>query len=443
MADSEHYSSGAVRTRRSASAPDDVREIVGGRRLVTHRRSNAPARLRIGSRMARAAFFLSALGPGVIGLCADNDAGGMLSYLVTGASHDLGWMLPVLLVLVLPTVFIQGVASRVAQATRLPYSKALISGVGKPLVIVEALALYGINTFILVTEFVGMSLALALLGIPVPVGLLGTLGLVLYLTRAQVYPRIERLLLFSALANLAFIPALLVLHRRPHALTMAFSAAHAVNPWFLLLAMAGNAIAPWMIYWQHNAVWAGAERTRRQRRWDLSTGVVAMVVMAVIVLLLGAFTPGSEAAFASPVSWIFHEGGPLAGSLFAVGLFDAGLVACCTVSLSSLWAVREATGRGAHHPCEAPNRGKWMSVHVTTLVAAALVVMTPHLSAGWLALWAQAAGALWMPVSLLFLWMVARNRRIMGQAALGTGAQVGLVAIAAGFLVVGWLGLLG
>ncbi|MGC8487536.1 MAG: NRAMP family divalent metal transporter [Clostridia bacterium] len=391
----------------------------------------------------RLSLFVAALGPGVIGLCADNDAGGMLSYLVTGASHELAFMLPALLVLVLPTLFIQWVALRVARATRLPYSKVLIRGIGKPPVMVEALALYGINLLILVTEFVGMSLALRLLGLPVPVSLLITLGLVIYLTSAQVYPRIERLLLWTALANLAFIPALILLHRTPDALATVFVTSRSINPWFLLLAMSGNAIAPWMIYWQQNAVWAGATRTRRQYVWDLSTGVIAMVVMATVVLLLGALTPGSQAAYQSPVVWIFHQGGHLAGILFAIGLFDAGLLAACTVSLSSLWTVREAVGRGARRPSEAPNRGKWMGVHVVTLTGAAAVVLAPHLSSGWIALWAQAAGALWMPVSLVLLGLVARNRTIMGRRAIGTGTQVTLAVIAAGFLTVGLLGLLG
>jgi Mn2+/Fe2+ NRAMP family transporter len=350
-------------------------------------------------------------------------------------------MLPALLVLVLPTLFIQWVALRVARATRLPYSKVLIRGVGKPLVMVEALALYGINLLILVTEFVGMSLALRLLGLPVPVSLLITLGLVIYLTSAQVYPRIERLLLWTALANLAFIPALILLHRTPGALATVFVTSRSINPWFLLLAMAGNAMAPWMIYWQQNAVWAGAARSPRQRLLDLVTGQVAMIVMAGTVLLLGAVVPGRSAAWASPVAWIYHDGGHLAGILFGVGLFDAGLLAACTVSLSSLWTVREALGRGAGHPAEAPNRGKWRYVHLATLAAAAAIVLVPSLGVGSIALWAQAVGALWMPVTLTLLGLVASNRGLMGGHAIGRPAQVALAAMTIGYLVLAWVGI--
>ena len=394
-------------------------------------------------RPRRLAFFLAALGPGVIGLVADNDAGGMLSYLVSGAHHVLAWLLPALLVLGMATLFIQKLALRVAQATHLPYSKALKRVVGERLVLIEALALYGLNTLILVTEFMGMTLALSLTGLPVWVSLAGTFLFIVALTGRDVYPRIERFLLWTAVANLAFIPALLWAHQTPHAVAQAFRVVPSMHPWFLLLAMGGNAIAPWMIYWQQNAVWAGAARTPRQQNWDLITGVVAMMVMASVVLVLGAVIPGHEAAWRSPVAWVMTKGGTAAGLLFAVGLFDAGFLAACTVSLSSLWPLREAFGRGAAHPAEAPNRGRWRYVHLMTLAVAAAVVLAPQLGVGAVALWAQAAGGLWMPVCLVLLGLVARHRGIMGRYAIGPATQAALGVLVAGFVVLAILGTVG
>ncbi len=386
--------------------------------------------------------FLLALGPGLIGLCADNDAGGMLSYTVTGASHGLAWLLPALLLLGLPTFFVQALALRVAEATRLSYSKALIVRVGTPLARLEAAVLYALNLVILVTEFVGMALALSLAGVSRPVSAVATFGLVVALTSSRVYPRIEQLLLRIAIGSLAFIPALLLVHHQDGALAQAFSA-RVPNRWFLLLALAGNTMAPWMIYWQQNAVWAGEPREPRQRRWDLATGQIVMVVMASAALLLGALTPGKAAAWASPVTWIVHDGGSASGILFAVGLFDAGLLAACTISLSSLWTLREAMGRGAKQSGEAPNQGGWRALHLLTLALAAAVVLWPNLASGPLALWAQALGAIWMPVSLVLLGLVASSQRLMGGAAIGSRTKVLLGALAVGYLVLACLGVAG
>ena len=384
--------------------------------------------------------FLLALGPGVIGLSADNDAGGMLSYLVSGASHSLLFLVPTLVLLGLPTLFIGWLALRVAQATHLPYSKTLIQGVGKPLARIEAVALYGMNVLILVTEFMGMTLGLSLLGVPTPISLALTFGLVVMLTGSRMYARTEQLLLCVAGGSLLFIPALLFLHPSTASVAQAFST-HVPDAAFLVLAMVGNAIPPWMIYWQQNAVWAGTARTARQRMWDLCTGQVAMIVMAGTVLLVGGVMPGDGAAWASPVAWIYHDGGHVAGVLFAVGLFDAGLLAACTVSLSSLWTVREAMGRGAKHPAEAPNRGKWRYVHLATLALAAAVVLLPSLNVGSVALWAQAVGAVWMPISLVLLALVASNRRIMGPLTIGPAAQAAVAAMALGYVALAWVGI--
>ena len=392
-------------------------------------------------RMGWVAPLLLALGPSVIGLCADNDAGGMLSYLVSGASHGLSWLLPALLFLGLPTVFVMWVAMRVAEATGLPYSRVLTARVGAPLARLEAIALYGLNGVILVTEFVGMTLALSLAGLPRPLSVALTFGLVVVLTNAGTYARIEQLLLRVALGNLVFVPALLFVHHPSGALLAAFTA-HVPDRWFLLLALAGNTLAPWMVYWQQNAVCAGDRRTSGQRMADLVAGQVAMVVMACTVLLLGALTPGAVAAGGSPVAWVFHAGGRTAGILFAVGLFDAGLLAACTISLASLWMLREATGGAQGVPVATSNQGGWRILHVGTLAVAAGVVLWPHLSAGALALWAQAVGGLWLPVTLVLLGLVASSRRIMGHMAIGPAARVGLVLMAAGYLVLACLGIL-
>jgi Mn2+/Fe2+ NRAMP family transporter len=388
------------------------------------------------------ALFLAALGPGVIGLVADNDAGGMLSYFVTGTRGGLEWILPALLLLEVPSFFVMRLALRVAQTTGLPYSKVLIRAVGRPLTLVEAVALYALNVLILVTEFVGMSLALSLAGLPLPASLGATFALVVAITGFRIYPRIEKLLLRTALISLAFIPALLLLHPSPGAAAAALAATGA-SPWFLLMALAGNMLAPWMVYWEQNAVWAGKARTPRQQTVDLATGVVAQTVMAAVAILLGALTPGHMSVAASPLAWLYRHGGRLPGVLFAVGIFDAGLLAAATISLSSLWTLREAVGHGASDPSQAPNRGLWLVVHVATLALAAGIVLAPHLAAGPVALWAQALTAVWMPVTLVLLWLVSRSRRIMGRHAATARTQVALLAIAAGFAAVTVLGLAG
>ncbi|MCY0882102.1 MAG: divalent metal cation transporter, partial [Firmicutes bacterium] len=196
--------------------------------------------------------WLLIIGPGVLGLVTDNDAGGMISYLLTGASQHLQWFLPALIVMALITYFIQSTALRIAIASRLPFSQLLTNKFGIYVARIDATILHLLNVLILVTEFIGMSGALAFFGMPHTLGLWLSAALVIAFTSFRSYLSLERLLLSLALINLAFIPALFFLPTSPHIWPRLFSGGDSAHLNFLLLALAGNAISPWMIYWQQN-----------------------------------------------------------------------------------------------------------------------------------------------------------------------------------------------
>lgn len=359
-------------------------------------------------------LLIMAIGPGVLGLAADNDAGGMLSYLVTGASRHLDWFVPALFVMAPITYLIQELALRVALATRLPYGKLLTRKFGRHAARLNGLVLYALNLVILMTEFLGMAMALGLIGVPWTVGLALSFGVVLAITSWQRYQPVERLLLWISVLNLIFIPAVFLLHPSPASWVMAFSGRMSGHVGFLLLSLAGNAMAPWMIYWQQNAVWAGNVRTLADGRKDIRIGVLAQVVMASVVLLIGALAPSRGAPLQHPLIWLSHGAGPLVGDLFAIGIFNAGFLAACTISLSSAWMLRESWGRDDHARHQMPTRGGSFALHGLTLVMAALGALVSIVPAGALALWAQALGALWMPVSVVLLGLIAADRHMMG-----------------------------
>ena len=85
------------------------------------------------------------MGPGVLGLAADNDAGGILSYVVTGATHHLLWFIPALLVMAPVTYFIQELALRVAVATKKPFAALITEQFGIWPARINGLCLHGLN----------------------------------------------------------------------------------------------------------------------------------------------------------------------------------------------------------------------------------------------------------------------------------------------------------
>jgi Mn2+/Fe2+ NRAMP family transporter len=384
-----------------------------------------------------------AIGPGVLGLAADNDAGGMLAYLVTGAERHLLWFLAALLALGPLTFVVQELALRVAWATRLPYGQVIRLAMGPVWSRVNGIVLHVLNLVILVTEFVGMAMGEGMVGIPWALAVLLAFVLVLVVTSWARYQSVERVLLAISALNLIFIPAALLLHPRAQAWQMAVAGGITPGLAFLLLSLAGNAIAPWMIYWQQNAVWAGRVRTLRAGRLDIILGVVSQGIMAAVVLTIGALTPHAGSALTSPIRWLTREDGQSVGVLFGLGIFNAGFLAASTISLSSAWMVRESWVPGVYQRQSTPTRGGLFLLHFTTLAIAATVAATVIVPAGTLALWAQALGALWMPVSLVTLGLIARNRRVMGPMAIRWKRQWALAAITALFIVLAVLAIQG
>ncbi len=375
---------------------------------------------------ARLLVWILAIGPGVLGMVADNDAGGMLSYLVTGSQNHLQWFLPALVIMAPLTYLIQELALRVALATHLPYSQIVSRKFGQPLAKLNAVVLHLLNTAILITEFIGMTSALTLLGIPWTLGLILSLSLVLGITSFRRYQQMERVLLLLAIANMAFIPALFTIHPAVHTWSSAFSGSFNGETAFLLLSLAGNAIAPWMIFWQQNAVWAGNVENLEAGRKDIRMGITVQVIMATVVMLIGALAAHSMTQGRNPLLWLTHYGGPTTAGLFAIGLFDAGFLAASTISVSSAWMVQEAFG-SVQDRGQSPTQGPFAILHIITVSVAALIVLMPNLSAASIALWAQALGALWMPVSLAILGLIAADRHIMGPMAIHRRRRILLI----------------
>ena len=142
--------------------------------------------------------------------------------------------------------------------------------------------------------------------------------------------------------------------------------------------------------------------------------------------------------------------GRLAEALFAVGLFGASVLAATIMPLSTAFVICEAFGWESGVDKRFADARAFFSIYTFVLVAGALVVLLPGLDLLPLIIASQNLQGLLLPVVLVFMVLLANDRRLMGEHRNGrignvlAWSAVGLVvALDAVLLGVAALGLIG
>ena len=149
----------------------------------------------------------------------------------------------------------------------------------------------------------------------------------------------------------------------------------------------------------------------------LGATLAALAALATIVATAPLFAHGMStsnfeaAEFAQALQpFVGHWG----SALFALGMFEAGMVAAVTISTSSAYAFGEVTHKP--HSLNLPmGQGKsFYSVLTLCAVAAAAIVLIPGLPLVYVVLVVNVVAVLAMPPALVFLFMLVNDKEIMG-----------------------------
>src|SRR5437763_3216824 len=154
---------------------------------------------------SRALALLAIIGPGLIVMVGDNDAGGVSTYAQAGQNYGTS-LLWVLLLLVPVLIVNQEMVVRLGAVTGVGHARLIIERFGRGWGWFEASYLFLQNFLIIVTEFIGVSLALSYLGvshyISVPVAAAGLIAV----SASGSFRLWERSLFLLVFANLSVVP---------------------------------------------------------------------------------------------------------------------------------------------------------------------------------------------------------------------------------------------
>ena len=379
-------------------------------------------------RKRRPLLLLFTLGPGVLAAMADNDAGGLISYLVTGTKFGWAVFVPMSLCLAAVTYTVQEMAMRLGVSSGLGYTRLVRERFGRGWTALQTAALFAENELTLLTEFAGMSAGLELLGLPpaAAVGMSAALALsVAFFSGSEAKQRFG--LAIGAVSLLFPVLACAAAPRAVPAETAALFAGRG-SVWYAA-ALAGNAVAPWMIFYQNGAYADRRNRAQAIRggRRDTRVGCACQTLVAASLIFigsaLGGVLPAPENAGAPQIAASLGTcfGRP-AGVLFAAGLFCAGLLAAVTVSFSSARSIAESLGWAKNTDADFRKAPGFCTVYAFSVLLAAAAALVPQLRRSSAAVFVQAAGGVLMMPILVILTLLTSDPAVMGADA-NTSAQ--------------------
>ena len=385
---------------------------------------------------ARAFLFFVVLGPGVITMIADNDAGGISTYAVTGSKYGFN-LLWAFFILVPMAYYIQEMTVRLGAVTKRGHAEAIFDGFGPVWGWFSIVDLGVINWLTLITEYIGMTAAMTIFGIPPVITFAGVTVILIAVVISGRYWTFEKITLFFCCFNFVYIPAAFWAMKAGHA--PAWGEAFKGFYWphfpmgltgdllFIIMANIGTTITPWQIFFQQSAVVDKGLDIK-----DIKYGKIDTFVGSFLTCLVAAFiiiTTAAALYFHHPpiivedaaqtaeaiVPLLPFGKGEWARALFAIGLFDAGFLGALCISLSTSWAVGEVFG-WAHSLNRGVKDAPWFYVmYSVTLASAGAVVLIPQAPLITITMFVQVVAVTLLPAALLFLILLLNDKPLMGE----------------------------
>ncbi len=398
----------------------------------------------------------AALGPGLIVMFADTEAGSITTAASSGAQFGMKLVLLQLL-LIVPLYVVQEMTVRLGTATGKGHAQLIREHYGIWWCWVSLGTMLLTNVAALVTEFIGIAGAALIFGINPALLVVTAAAILIGVSLFGAYKRAEVMALGLCALELLFIPAAFAAHPSPAAILQQgiFGSQPLGDRSYLLLIASniGAVIMPWMIFYQQSATVDKGLRLPDLpfARLDTALGSVATQVIMIAVVVTTAATlfvrhiSVTDAAHAALA--LIPLTGRFSGVIFGAGLIGASMLGAFVVSLATAWAFGEAF----RWPCSlnftCMQAKRFYGLYSCIVALAAGIVLIPRLPLVQITLYVEAFNAIVLPIVLGFLLVLSNDRNILGErrnSLLGNVVALGvsLVCVALG-LWYGTLTLLG
>ncbi|HEY6320493.1 MAG TPA: Nramp family divalent metal transporter [Thermoanaerobaculia bacterium] len=379
--------------------------------------------------------FFSALGPGVITGAADDDPSGIATYSVAGAQLGTALLWTALLTWPLMAA-VQMMCARIGMVTGEGLAGALRKRFPRPLLIAAAVALLGANVINIAADLAGMADAAEMLsGINSHV-LVVVFGIAITAATVRLrYVQIATVLKWLALVLGAYVITAFLVHPHwRHVLRDAVVPSLPVgsDAWATLVAILGTTISPYLFFWQASQeVEEEKAKGRRMmvrregatkdeivdRKLDVGVGTFFSNAAMFFIILTTALTLHAHGLTKIDTSRQAAEAlrplaGPLAATLYTIGILGVGFLAIPTLAGSAAYAFAETFNwrQGIDEKLQSARRFYSVLVLAT---AAGIALDFAHINPIRALFWTAVINGLLAPFLMVGILIVASDRKLM------------------------------
>ena len=375
---------------------------------------------------ARLLTLLAIMGPGLIVMVGDNDAGGVATYAQAGQNYGLTllWTLPLLI----PVLVVnQEMVVRLGAVTGVGHARLINERFGRFWGAFSVGDLFILNFLTIATEFIGVSLALQYFGVSEYISVPIAAVTLVAMTATGSFRRWERFMFIFIVTNFLVIPLAVFSH--PSAgpffkgfVTPGVQGGFTSTSVLLIIAIVGTTVAPWQLFFQQSNIvdkritprWINYERADTVIG-SLITVFAASLLMAVVASAFGGTALAGHFTDAGGVArGLNHYVGHATGAIFAVILLNASIIGAASVTLATSYAFGDVFG--AHHSLHRSWRdAKFFYGAFTAMVmVAAAIVIIPGAPLGVITTSVQALAGVLLPSATIFLLMLCNDKEVLG-----------------------------
>ncbi|HUK68929.1 MAG TPA: NRAMP family divalent metal transporter [Streptosporangiaceae bacterium] len=371
---------------------------------------------------------LAILGPGLIVMVGDNDAGAFSTY--GQAGQDYGTRLLWTLLLLAPVLYVnQEMVLRLGAVTGVGHARLILERFGKFWGAFSVIDLFILNALTIVTEFIGISLAAGYLGVPKIAAVALAAMVVIAAAFTGSFRAFERIAVAFCAGSLLLIPLYLMAHPAAGQMARDFvipampgGSGQLATVMLLIIGIVGTTVAPWQLFFQQSYVIDKriTPRFMRYEKADLRIGIVIVIIGGAAIMgattaaFAGTRAFGNFTDSAGLAAGLAAYAGKAAGAVFAVALLDAAVIGAFAVSLSTAYAIGDVLGlKHSLHRGVRQAKG-FYAVYAVLIAGGAAIVLIPGSPLGLLTLGVQVLAGVLLPSATVFLLLLCNDKAVLG-----------------------------